>query len=532
MRLLLLLSLLFVHSILEAQLFSSESIKSVNSLYDELNPVIAPDGNTIYFTIANHPDNVGGKRDPGDIWFSTWKGDKWSNPTHAGNLINDRTFNAVAGFSPDGNQIYLLNHYDHDGNSARTQGIAVSRKYNDVWSHPDNIVIPYFQNKSTFLCGTLRDDLRVFIFSAETYGTHGVDDLYLSLKENEKWSEPINLGDVINTQFQEVSPSLSADGKTLYFSSNGRKGHGSFDVYSTTRLDDSWKSWSEPVNLGSSINSEGRELYFRDYPNIDMSLFTSTKNSDGYGDMKFYRAIEPPRRDTTWQIVASTEKTIQPIDTAATVIPPVVRTEEKRSTVTVYGVVTNSKTGEPVPATMIFSSPAAQGEKVKASATGYRVGLIPAEAYSIKIEAAGFVSALEKLDIHSYELNELEMNFKLQPLEIGTTVNLKSVLFIQTKTDLLPESYDELDMVVSFLKSNANVKIELSGHTDNRGVHADNLRLSQLRVNSVKQYLVSKGIDGKRISGRGYGGSKPIASNDTEETRRMNRRVEFTIKKF
>jgi OmpA-OmpF porin, OOP family len=181
---------------------------------------------------------------------------------------------------------------------------------------------------------------------------------------------------------------------------------------------------------------------------------------------------------------------------------------------------------------MIFSSPAAQGEKVKASATGYRVGLIPAEAYSIKIEAAGFVSALEKLDIHSYELNELEMNFKLQPLEIGTTVNLKSVLFIQTKTDLLPESYDELDMVVSFLKSNANVKIELSGHTDNRGVHADNLRLSQLRVNSVKQYLVSKGIDGKRISGRGYGGSKPIASNDTEETRRMNRRVEFTIKKF
>jgi OmpA-OmpF porin, OOP family len=532
MRLLLLISLLFVQSILKAQLFSSESIKSVNSLYDELNPVIAPDGNTIYFTIANHPSNIGGKKDPGDIWFSTWRGDKWSDPVHGGKLINDRTFNAVAGFSADGGQIYLLNHYDQNGNSARTQGIAVSKKINDLWSPPENIVIPYFQNKSTFLCGTLREDLNVFIFSAETYGTHGVDDLYLSIRENEKWSEPINLGGVINTQFQEVSPSLSVDGKTLYFSSNGRKGHGSFDVYSTTRLDDSWKSWSEPVNLGSSINSEGRELFFRDYPNIDMSLFTSTKNSDGYGDMKFYRAVSPPSRDTTWQIVASTEKTIQPMDTARATVPKIIRNEATRSEITVYGVVTNSKTGESIPATMVFSSPAVPGEKVKASTTGYRVGLIPANAYHIRIEAPGFVSALEKLDIQSYEMSELEMNFKLQPLEVGTTVNLKSVLFIQTKTDLLPESYDELDMVVSFLKSNPNVKIELSGHTDNRGVHADNLRLSQLRVNSVKQYLVSKGIDGKRITGRGYGGSKPIASNETEDTRRMNRRVEFTIKKF
>jgi outer membrane protein OmpA-like peptidoglycan-associated protein len=124
------------------------------------------------------------------------------------------------------------------------------------------------------------------------------------------------------------------------------------------------------------------------------------------------------------------------------------------------------------------------------------------------------------------------MNFHLQPVEIGTTVNLKNVLFVQTKTELLPESYDELDLVVSFLKNNPNVKIELSGHTDNRGVHSDNVRLSQERVNAVKRYLVSKGVDGKRVTGKGYGGTKPIASNDTEENRQMNRRVEFTIKKY
>ena len=124
------------------------------------------------------------------------------------------------------------------------------------------------------------------------------------------------------------------------------------------------------------------------------------------------------------------------------------------------------------------------------------------------------------------------MNFKLQPIEVGTTVNLKNVLFEQSKTLLLTQSYSELDMVASFLTANPNVKIELAGHTDNRGIPAQNVKLSQARVDKVKDYLVEKGISKKRITGKGYGGSKPIASNDTEETRQLNRRVEFVIKKL
>jgi outer membrane protein OmpA-like peptidoglycan-associated protein len=139
---------------------------------------------------------------------------------------------------------------------------------------------------------------------------------------------------------------------------------------------------------------------------------------------------------------------------------------------------------------------------------------------------------MENLDINSADMRELEMNFRLQPVEIGTTVNLKNVLFMQAKTDILPESFPELDLVVSFLKENPKVRIELMGHTDGRGVHADNVKLSLQRVNKVKDYLVSKGIDSRRISGKGFGGSKPIASNDTEESRKMNRRVEFVIKKL
>jgi OmpA-OmpF porin, OOP family len=126
-------------------------------------------------------------------------------------------------------------------------------------------------------------------------------------------------------------------------------------------------------------------------------------------------------------------------------------------------------------------------------------------------------------------MKEIQMNFKLQPIEIGTTVNLKNVLFQQSTAILLEESFDELNMVVDFMNVNPNVEIALAGHTDNRGVSVHNVRLSQERVDNVKKYLVDKGISPRRITGKGYGGIKPIADNNAEETRKLNRRVEFSI---
>jgi outer membrane protein OmpA-like peptidoglycan-associated protein len=513
-----------------AQQFTNEALRNVNSLYDELSPVLSGDRKTLYFTVANHPENIGGKKDPGDIWFSKWVGDQWSAPIHAGDVLNDRAYNAVAGISEDGNNLFLLSHYDKADNMAKSQGISVSENQGSGWGEPRNIYIPYFLNKSRIQAGTLSSNQKIFVFSAETYGTHGVDDLYVTFFENGKWTEAKNLGRVINTQFQELSPSLSPDGKTLYFSSNGLKGNGSFDVFKATRLDESWLNWSAPVNLEAVVNSEGRELFFRDYPQLGFSLFTSTKNSDGYGDLKIHRYDDPIilQKDTTVLAVQHTPDTVVKI-----VEVPRADPASNSKVVKVYGKVTNSKTGAPITASITFTGPALQNQAAaSASANGYTIDVPSSQVYSIKIEAAGYISTLEKLDINTYEMQELEMNFTLQPVEVGTTVNLKNVLFAQTKTDLLPESFDELDLVISFLKTNPNVKIDLSGHTDNRGVHADNVRLSQLRVNKVKEYLVSKGIDGKRITGKGYGGVKPIASNDSEETRKMNRRVEFTIKKF
>jgi outer membrane protein OmpA-like peptidoglycan-associated protein len=536
MRFFLLIILLSFSFPLLSQRRSPEQLQTVNTSYDEQNPVLSPDGNSLYFTVGNHPANTGGKKDPGDIWISRREGTQWMAPVHGGSLLNDRAYNAVAGFSADGQQLFLHGHYGTSGSVAKTQGISVSRNSGGTWSRPDNITIPYFLNKSGTLCGALSDDNTVFIFSAESYGTYGVDDIYVSIRQGEKWSEPKNIGGSINTQFQELSPSLSADNKTLFFSSNGRKGSGSFDIFSTTRLDESWTSWSTPVNLGPSINSDGRELYFRMYTPLGFGIYTSTKSSDGYGDMKIYVPDVPPLPGNDSLIYASLQRetVLEKLKPVEENVPEVVSPVKAgvKAEVKVFGKITSAKTGEVVPAARIsFDSPDRAGETISAGDNGYAVA-VPSSAYVIRIEAPGYISTMEKLDINAAEMQEVEMNFKLQPVEVGTTVNLKNVLFAQTKTDILPESFSELDLVVSFLKENPKVKIELLGHTDGRGVHADNVKLSQQRVNKVKQYLVSKGIEGNRISGKGFGGSKPIASNDTEESRKMNRRVEFVIRKF
>jgi OmpA-OmpF porin, OOP family len=517
-------ALLFVTFLSAAQQpLTTNSFQLSNTAYDELNPVISPDGRSLYITVSNHPQNTGGKKDPGDIWVSVLtETNQWSAPVHAGSLLNDMGFNAVAGFSPDGSQMFLLSHYGSSGNTARTQGIAVSRSGNNGWSKPENITIPYFQNKSGVLNGYILPDQSVFVFSEETYGSKGVEDIYVFTKtQSGSWSEPRNLGSTINTRFQELGPSLTADGKTLYFSTNGGKGQGSFDIYSSTRLDEGWTNWSTPENLGPAINSEGRELYYRPYEKAGYALYTSTKNSDGYGDVKIYISGQPVVKDSI----------PSPPDTVTKIVV-VNREPETDKRVKVYGKVTNAKTGESIVADILFVAPSTSQTSQAMAESGYTVMIPSTEQFTVKIEAAGYISTLEKLDIQTYEMKELEMNFKLQPLEVGATVNLRDVLFEQGKTILLPQSYPELDLVIAFLKSNPKVKIELSGHTDNRGIPGQNLKLSQARVEKVKAYLVSKGIDKKRITGKGYGGNRPIASNDTEETRLLNRRVEFTILKF
>ena len=484
----------------ESQSIQTAPFKSVNSPYDEQNPVIGPDA--LYFTVANHPQNIGGKKDLGDIWVSVWVGGAWSKPIHGGNLINDAAYNSVAGFSPDGKQMFLLSHYGKKGTPATTQGISVSSLGDYGWSAPVNIPIPYFLNRSHFLSGMINADGNIFVFAADSYNTKGVEDIYVCFKKEEKWSEPVNLGGDINTPFQELSPSLSEDGKTIFFSSNGRNGEGGFDIFKSTRLDDSWQLWSRPENVESSINTEARELFYRPFTK-GSAFFTTTRNSDGYGDIR------------AW---------VDTID---------VKNHQylnRKGVVQVSGAITNSKTGGKVKAKIFFKTDSLQF--VYASEDGNYSIRVPAnKSYTVEILSAGFVNLSDRADLQVFDLKTLQMNFKLQPIEVGTVVQMKNVLFYMGTTKLLEESYSELNVVVGFLNENPSIEIELEGHTDNRGDSKKNMILSQQRVDVIKKYLVSKGINAKRLKGKGYGGSRPIATNDSEESRKLNRRVEFLILK-
>jgi outer membrane protein OmpA-like peptidoglycan-associated protein len=267
------------------------------------------------------------------------------------------------------------------------------------------------------------------------------------------------------------------------------------------------------VNLSTQINSDGRELYFREFPSQGFSLYTSTRNSDGYGDVRMIKDSINTRKP----------EEVKPVVVAAPIVDA--------NSVVITGKVTNSKNGAGIPARLIFRADSTRS--ALASAEGiYSIVLKRAKVYAIEIEAQGFVSLSERLDMQSMTMNTTEMNFQLQPIEVGTVVNLKSVLFELGTTDLVEESYSELNVVVDFLKTNPKVEIELEGHTDNRGDMNKNLVLSQQRVDKIKSYLVSKGIGAKRISGKGYGGSRPIATSNTEEARKLNRRVEFRIVKY
>lgn len=505
-------------------LVGNESV--FNSYADEQNPVLSTDGNTLFFIRGHHSQNVGRKMDRGDIWFSSYDSTSktWGIPRNIGYLLNNQFHNGVLGFGTKG-EMYLYNIYELDGKTPKSRGISVADPIDPpkYWTVPITSVVRYFYNLSDNHSMSISADGKILLQSLESFKTRGAEDLYVSfwLPKLMAWSEPKNLGDQINTMYQEVSPFLAADNKTLYFSSNGHKGFGSKDIFSAKRLDDSWTNWSIPVNMGSEINSEGEEMYFQYLPDKALAIYTSTINSDGYGDIHFKDYPIPEMAETIgYEIVVPKDTTVHIVE-----IEPL----KLDFYLHIVGSITDIKTQSPIAATIrITGGDFATNQSL---ATAFAFDLPTANEYTLVVEADGYISHSEKLDIRTNELKQLEHNIMLQPIELGTTVKLDLVLFKRGTTEFLGESYEQLNLMIQMMKDNATMEIELGGHTDNVGNSRLNRKLSQQRVDEVVDYFIDNGIDSNRLSGKGYGGSKPIASNKSEETRRLNRRVEFTVVK-
>ena len=510
----------------------------VSSYADEHNPVISPDGQRLYFTRRGHADNVGGRRDPGDIWYSErTEGQPWGPAQHAGSSLNNAQYNGVLGFDRNGRML-VFGHYEANGAPSRTQGVSVATASGDGWSVPEALEIPYYYTKSAHRSGALHASGNIMVVTLQSYDTRGGEDLYVLFRQGDgSWSEPKNLGRSVNTPYQEMTPFLAPDGKTLFFASNGYEGFGSRDIYMSVRLDDSWRNWSNPKNLGPSVNSEGTELNYYIPEESEYAYLSTTQNSDGLGDIVRVRISEEQTEQLAEADTALATPAVEPPveDPAPVATAPDTTGEEsmpETPMVEIRGQVVNKNSQEPIPASLSFRSQkkdTAQTFLVQVNSEGAFTTELPTEDdYALTVAADGFIRLRDQLSVGTEAVSR---DYALTPIEVGATVNLENVLFDRGNASMLPGSYETLDEVVVFLRENPDVEIEVAGHTDNQGRADLNMALSRERAGAVKEYLVEQGIDGGRITQQGYGGTRPLVSNAIEEERSKNRRVEFTILK-
>jgi len=470
----------------------------VNSNQDDLGPIISADGKTIYFARQNVSGNVGGEQDEEDIWYSSFEKGLWGFARNIGKPIN----------SPDPDNLIAVGSDNNTMLFKLPDGLAFRYRTNNGWSSFAKLNIS-IESESSHFVGNLSTDSRILVFSSMSKNNLFYDprreenDLYVSMLDSTgNWSAPINLGSAINTIGDESSPFLSPDGHTLFFASNGRPGYGDLDIYVAQRKGEGWKEWSEPLNLGPTINSPSFDAYYTIPAAGNFAYLVSYDG--GYGKADIFRV-----------------KLGQGI---------------QKPVVLVRGKVLNKKTNLPVGATIIFEDLTTNkrvGEARSDPKTGaYQIVLPYGTNYGFMAKSDGFFSVRENLNtVNIDKYKELDLDLLLVPIEVGETVKLNNVFFDAGLSTLQRESFGELNNLAAMMKHNPTIQIELAGHTDNKGTAEVLQKLSEDRVETVKNYLVQKGISADRITGYGYGATKPVAPSDTEENSLKNRRVEFKIVK-
>jgi len=473
---------------------------NVNSNYSDLAPLISPDGKILFFTREGDPRNLGGANDQ-DIWYSIIDSNGiFEKAENIGPPLNNAYSNFAISVTPDGNSLIVGNIYTQ--NEPPMQGVSISHLQNDKWNYPEPLKINNYYNKSRYSTFYYANDSKTLLFGIVRDDSYGSYDLYVSfLQSDGSWSEPKNLGPEINTAGDELSPFLASDLATLYFSSNSYPGYGKNDIFMSRRLDSTWQHWSEPINLGNQINTPEWDAYF------------SVPASGEYAYLVSYR--DGIYREDIYRIK----------------LPQSLKPE---SVVLISGKVLNSKTNAPILAKIVYEE-LPQGKEVGTAisndSTGeYKITLPGNKKYGFRATAEGFLGISENIDLTNLvEYQELKRDLYLVPVQKGAKFLINNIFFEFGKFNLLPESYPELNRLAEFLKKNPEIRIKISGYTDNIGSTEDNQILSQKRADAVREYLISKGIEVERITTLGYGEKDPIATNKTEKGRALNRRVEFEI---
>lgn len=366
--------------------------EAINSEYNEIGPVISPDGKTLFFSRISHPQNTHGENGSQDIWYSEFRNNRWSNAVRMPNIVNKDVYNAIYSITPDGNTILLKGSYNKG--VYQTRGFSISKRVRRSWSAPETIEIPDYEklSKGEFDCGFLSNDGQTLIMSFSEKKKGRNDDLYVSFKDKEgKWSRPQSLGHDVNTPaFMETTPFLAADGLTLYFSSDRPGGHGGNDIYSSRRLDASWKKWTKPINLGPAVNTPGFEGYY---------------TVAAAGDYAYWSSNEPGKTKKG-DVYRLSLKKQAPADSLLK--KPDLIAEKKDQTlpdpvVMISGKVLDNKTGKPVEAMVMISS-FPDGKEMGTATTDpetgeYKFTLPYGNTYSFRPVVPGFIAEAELIDL-------------------------------------------------------------------------------------------------------------------------------------
>lgn len=511
-------------------------VKILNSPYDEQNPVFSPTGE-LFFSVGFHPDNQGGSTDYGDIWMSSMNEEgEWKLPERVPDLSTEGN-DVLVGFSDA-----LTALVYHSGGNGKKQGIHQYSRFGKSWNYLRSIDMGNFKNNSMHFSGRLSADGKIMVMAMNSFGTYGNEDIYVSFKQSDHlWTSPFNLGPQVNSFAQEQTPYLADDMVTLYFSSNVHGSRRGKDIYMAKRKGNSWEEWSmpEPVSILNSRGSEQNFITFK--PEPELVMLTSTQNSEGFGDFILVRAEELSKVSTQMAENVSEEFFEEKEDVATIELDQETSLESP------------SDAAKDEPLQVVEERPTFRPIQIVDAGTmqpleyflevGDNLGvtkpmanqMVLLEAFeapnwqTVQIMARGYIPVfLEKeewLDLSGEML-------MMQPAIPGAAIILDNIQFNRGTSDFADaKSIQVLDKLVAFMKENETIKIRLEGHTDNAGDPGLNKDLSLKRASKIRGYMTINGIDFERIRISGWGGTRPIADNSTEEGRERNRRVQLLIEK-
>ncbi|MDN5203361.1 OmpA family protein [Fulvivirgaceae bacterium BMA10] len=510
--------------------------KEINSDMPDYAPVLNADENVLIFTTRRRDGNL--SEDVAadnfsyeDVFIAYKENDKWKKAQNIGDVINTPYHDSNISLNADGSQLYLYS--DDTGNGdIYVSNMNADGSYSEPELLSENINSSFTENSVS----ESPDGNILFFASNRPGGLGGIDIYYVTKDKRGEWSRVKNMGPVINTEQDDYSPFIHYDGKTLYFSTKGRKGMGGYDIFKS-EYDSTAGEWAEPMNLGYPINTPDDDVFFVSTKDGKRGYYSSVRE-DGFGYTDIYEVTIPDllsedeplaskpedikepetkENEDIEKVETTPEPVLQPVTLLVRVEDDANATTLSRAKVSLTGLEDNEviavRKTEKGLFRFLIKNPQAKDYRLTAELDGYMF-----KSLKVKIPAA------------TTEPKEIRRKLELDKLREGLSSVLRNIYFDFDQATFTQESYVELNKLEKLLAQNPRMKVEIGGHTDKIGAIIYNKDLSQRRADAVIRWLKKKGVDPRRLTAVGYGKSKPLASNDDEnEGRELNRRVEFKV---